>query len=217
MIGREKRRKRNHGIFFSHAFCSFFHHFTECINLLSINPYILRFASGKARSTVSFRNVLETRYIFDKEKLVTEYIVDCIDELALPPRCSSENNDIEEKSSSHDKYITNNSNKLHDKYTTNKSNESRDKNTTNNNSNDASPLVEARYSLAPKKLFDNNMADNDYYNSQQECDENSGIAGNSKAPRDPPIEKKIGRRGSFSNLTGFSPSIKTIGESRDPP
>ena len=99
MIGREKRRKRNHGIFFSHAFCSFFHHFTECINLLSINPYVLRFASGKARSTVSFRNVLETRYIFDKEKLVTEYIVDCIDELALPPRCSSENNDIEEKSS----------------------------------------------------------------------------------------------------------------------
>ncbi len=189
----------------------------ECIKLLSINPYVLRFASGKARSTVSFRDVLETKYIFDKEKLVTEYIVDCIDELALTPRHNTI--DTGDKSSSHDKHTTTNLNKSHHKYTTNNSNTSRDKYTTNNNSNDASPLVEARYSLAPKQLFDNNMADNDYY-TLEECDENSGIAGNSKASRDPPTEKKIGRRGSFSNLTGFSPSIKTIktiGGSRDPP
>ena len=41
-----------------------------------INPYVKRFVSGKARSNVRFREVLEQNFIFDKEKMVTEYVVD---------------------------------------------------------------------------------------------------------------------------------------------
>lgn len=54
---------------------------------LSMNAYVNRFASGKPRSRVQFRDVLETKYIFDKEKLPTQYFVDNIDlliELSKP-------------------------------------------------------------------------------------------------------------------------------------
>ena len=52
-----------------------------------MNAYVNRFASGKPRSRVQFRDVLETKYIFDKEKLPTQYFVDNIDlliELSKP-------------------------------------------------------------------------------------------------------------------------------------
>ena len=70
----------------------------DCIHNLSINPYIHRFASGKTRSNVRFRDVLETKYIFDKEKHVTDYIVDCIDKLAIIPTTSSSSQDTNNKS-----------------------------------------------------------------------------------------------------------------------
>lgn len=148
---------------------------------------------------MTFRDVLETKYIFDKEKLVTEYIVDCIDELALAPRLID---DSPHESSPRDKYSI----------------------PTDNNAKDELLLMEARYSLAPKKLFESPFADNDYENSISEIDENSGIAGNSKAPPplDPPAVKKFGRQRSsddftnstFPRMTGYSPSIPK--KSRDP-
>ena len=75
-------------------------------------------------------------------------------------------------------------------------------------------LNEEASNLAPKKLFDtkNHMADHDY--DTPVVDENSGIAGNTKTPRDPPAMKKIGRQ-SFPSITGFSPSIPRK-VSRDP-
>lgn len=48
-----------------------------------MNPYVNRFASGKTRSHVQFRDILETKYIFDKEKLPTQYVVDNIDWLKI--------------------------------------------------------------------------------------------------------------------------------------
>ena len=46
-----------------------------------MNAYVLRFASGKSRSHVRFHEVLETKYIFDKNKFVSECVVDCIETL----------------------------------------------------------------------------------------------------------------------------------------
>ena len=57
-----------------------------------MNAYVNRFASGKSRSCVQFRDVLDTKYIFDKEKPPTQYLVDNIDLLlelskpSLPPQ-----------------------------------------------------------------------------------------------------------------------------------
>lgn len=50
-----------------------------------MNPYVKRFASGKTRSHVHFRDILETKYVFDKEKPSTQYVVDNIDLLVSSP------------------------------------------------------------------------------------------------------------------------------------
>jgi hypothetical protein len=62
----------------------------ECVKMLSMNPYVKRFASGKVRSNVRFRCALETKFIFDKEKLVTDYIIDDIDNLVSTQAGDSE-------------------------------------------------------------------------------------------------------------------------------
>jgi len=64
----------------------------ECIKRLSLNPYVRRFASGKPRMRVRFKEDLEQNFIFDKEKLVTEYIVDDIDDLVTSIACRNNNN-----------------------------------------------------------------------------------------------------------------------------
>ncbi len=54
-----------------------------------MNAYVNRFASGKTRSRIQFRDVMETKYIFEKEKPPTEYVVDNIDSLIAASKPSS--------------------------------------------------------------------------------------------------------------------------------
>lgn len=65
----------------------------DCVKLLLLNPYVKRFASGKSRVNLRFGDVLVKNYIFDKEKLVTEYIVDDIDNL-ITSKCDNEKENI---------------------------------------------------------------------------------------------------------------------------
>lgn len=71
----------------------------ECVRRLSMNPYIKRFASGKVRRNIRFKDILVTNYIFDKEMLVTEYIVDDTDTL-ITSACDDEKDNIFENGES---------------------------------------------------------------------------------------------------------------------
>lgn len=66
----------------------------DCIKLLLLNPYVKRFASGKARINLRFRDVLETLRVFDKEKMVTEYIDDDDIDTLLTSKCDNEKENI---------------------------------------------------------------------------------------------------------------------------
>ena len=57
----------------------------DCVGRLSTNPFVKRFANGKARlRRVQFKEDLVTEYIFDEEDLVTEYVVHNTDDLSTP-------------------------------------------------------------------------------------------------------------------------------------
>jgi len=51
----------------------------DCVRKLSTNPYVKRFTSGKKKVSVQFEEVLVTVCMYNKDDLVTEYILDDID------------------------------------------------------------------------------------------------------------------------------------------
>mmetsp|Transcript_11041 Transcript_11041/g.26063 ORF Transcript_11041/g.26063 Transcript_11041/m.26063 type:complete len:337 (-) Transcript_11041:91-1101(-) len=62
---------------------------TDCVRKLAMNPYVKRFALGKKRLNVRFKEALVTEYVFDKDALVTEYVLDNIEALIISSTCNS--------------------------------------------------------------------------------------------------------------------------------
>lgn len=65
----------------------------DCVRRLYINPYVKRFASGKPRARVHFKEMLVTEYMFEKCGLVTDYVIilDDIDAL-ISSTCKKDKN-----------------------------------------------------------------------------------------------------------------------------
>lgn len=68
----------------------------DCVRRLSINPYVKRFASGKPRARVQFKEMLVTKYMFEKCGLVTDYVIILDDIDALISSACKKNKNVEE-------------------------------------------------------------------------------------------------------------------------
>ena len=179
----------------------FFGYNIECVKLLSTNPYVKRFASGKARSNVRFRDVLETKYIFDKEKMVTEYIVDDID-ILIPLAFGDETDIVSQKWESASSSLS-----------------SRADN--NNKKNDKPAAATKAHMLWPEE-----EGFVDVPLPMTRCDENSGIHGNSmmmmmanNGPRDPLLSVGGSKFGSYNRTRSIEISSTAASPStpNDPP
>jgi len=158
----------------------------KCVKQLSTNPYIKRFVSGKARSNVRFRDVLETNYIFDKEKLVTEYIIDGID-IQIPPAYGKETGIVSKNWRSASSSI---SSRAYNKYK-------------NKNDKPSAASTKSHKSFVDVPL------------TTTRCDENSGIHGNSMiimasdGSRDPPPSVGSSKSGSYNRPRSVENSYLT--------